>query len=456
MKWIGDLWAQNAISVADEHLATAISHQMLLSLYGPLQSGPPRTRERILLAAVEGQHHVLGLRMVADLLEGAGYDVLYLGADVPTESLVRFAQEHEPALVGLGSSFAGSSAQLVSAILEISEARPETRFLLGGEGVAQGLRDAGYPWLESTHEVLPVVEGLLAQPAPPLSPVVRALKPSSAAGNIISTSYEESSSPSARFSELVERTTQEAREYMQAAQAAIGGSREKSELLATMSHEIRTPLNGVIGMSELLLETRLDGEQRHLASTLRFSAEALLTLINDILDFSKMEAGKVEIEERVFDVGALVAGVAELLAHSRPSPSVELTPVVDPRVPPLVRGDEGRIRQVLVNLVGNALKFTEAGSVRIEVTPESDGVLFEVHDTGLGIDAAQLDKLWESFSQADASITRVYGGTGLGLTISRQLVHLMSGEIGARSELGVGSCFWFSLPLAEAEGTPGA
>jgi len=262
------------------------------------------------------------------------------------------------------------------------------------------------------------------------------------------------STAAAQFSELVERTTQQAREYVHAARSAIGGSQAKSELLSTVSHEIRTPMNGIIGMAELLLDTRLDEEQRQLAATLRSSAGALLTLINDILDVSKVEAGKLEIEEQVFDLRALVSGVEELLFYSRRTASVELASRVDPRVPSHVCGDEGRVRQVLVNLVGNALKFTETGEVRIDVTRSAGGaVLFEVSDSGIGIAPEQLEGLWESFTQADAAITRTYGGSGLGLTISKQLVELMGGEIGARSEPGQGSCFWFSLPLPAGAGT---
>jgi len=451
MRWIGDLWAKNAISVADEHLATAITHQVLLGLVESLQTAPHRSRERVLLAAVEGQQHVLGLRMVADVLEGAGFDVLYLGADVPTDSLVRFAREHAPAVIGLGCAFAGSSATLVDAIIRVHEAHPDGRMFLGGEGVAHGLRDSGYPWLDSTRQVLGVVEDLLAKPPPPLPPVIEALRSSSGRSYPSQGPDLGGSTAAAQFSELVERTTQQAREYVHAARSAIGGSQAKSELLSTVSHEIRTPMNGIIGMAELLLDTRLDEEQRQLAATLRSSAGALLTLINDILDVSKVEAGKLEIEEQVFDLRALVSGVEELLFYSRRTASVELASRVDPRVPSHVCGDEGRVRQVLVNLVGNALKFTETGEVRIDVTRSAGGaVLFEVSDSGIGIAPEQLEGLWESFTQADAAITRTYGGSGLGLTISKQLVELMGGEIGARSEPGQGSCFWFSLPLLAA------
>ena len=226
----------------------------------------------------------------------------------------------------------------------------------------------------------------------------------------------------------------------------------KSEFLANMSHEIRTPMNGVLGILDILRDTEMPHHQYELLETAYASAEALLVILNDILDFSKLEAGRVEIEHIHFNLATLIEEVCSLLAVPAYAKGLELNCFIPVELPHYWSGDANRIRQVLSNLIGNAVKFTEAGDVSVAVSSQTSPddkktLLFEVRDTGIGISPETQARLFQTFTQADSSTSRRFGGTGLGLSISKILVELMEGTIGVDSELGKGACFWFTLPL---------
>lgn len=271
-------------------------------------------------------------------------------------------------------------------------------------------------------------------------------------------SVRELTTAKAKLESQAGRLTLLADRYQQEKARAEDATRVKADFLATMSHEIRTPLNGIVGMTDLLLDTSLDVQQRRFADTISQASETLLSLVNDILDFSKLEAGQVALENVEFGLRQLVEDTVDLLALRAHGKDIELLTYIDPALPERCMGDPGRVRQILVNLVVNAIKFTESGAVLVQVTDGDEvaenftALKFDVIDTGIGIPADVLPRLFTRFTQADSSTTRRYGGTGLGLAISRELAELMGGTIGAESDEGKGSRFWFTMPLHPADG----
>ena len=255
----------------------------------------------------------------------------------------------------------------------------------------------------------------------------------------------------------IDRHTQLEVELTRAKQAAESAVMAKGEFLATMSHEIRTPLNGIIPMLDLLSNSRLAMDQQEILRTATASAQQLLRIVDDILDYSKLEADRLELETTGFNLRDLLHSVITLMERPAEAKNLHLTLFIDSSVRLPVRGDPVRLRQILSNLISNAIKFTERGSVTVNVrrigeTPAQHQLRFEVQDTGIGIDAATRDRLFQPFSQADASTTRLYGGTGLGLVISQRIVSLMGGRIGVESQPGMGSTFWFEIPLLKVAG----
>ncbi len=250
------------------------------------------------------------------------------------------------------------------------------------------------------------------------------------------------------------------RDLMAARKKADAASEAKSAFLANMSHEIRTPIHGIYGMVELMLHSELSDEQRQHLEIIRDSSNSLLMIINDILDISKIESGRMDVEDTVFDLKSEVRGVFEQMRHSAVIKELSYKLELEETLPDFVRGDPAKLRQILVNLIDNAVKFTAEGEVALYVAADSEAgknyIRFEVKDTGIGIAVEKQDLLFQSFTQIDSSKTRKFGGSGLGLAISKRLVHLMNGQICVQSAIGKGSSFCFHIPLPEESGKDGA
>jgi signal transduction histidine kinase len=454
---VGRLWQMNRIDVAREHYCTAATQNAIAQLWPYILKAPGSGR-RLLVSSAGGELHELGPRMLADLFELHGWNTEYLGAGVPPNELVRLAGQRRPDIIALSAttSFRLSVVEQTIAAVRADVGLQGVKIMVGGPPFVlvphlwQRLGADGCA--AEPLAAIALADCLLAEsdkPAPqsPMSqaPRLGALTASPEFG------LNEISRLNNELITTHRQLLQANLELKAAREAAESATRAKSAFLSTMSHELRTPMTAILGFAELLAESAVEPRQAEAASVIRRSGEHLLALINDILDLSKVEAGGLEIEHVAFSPRGLIEDAVALLRGRAEQQEIALHVDFATPLPPAVSSDPKRVRQILINLLGNAVKFTERGSIRIAAALRAiDGrqlLELRIADTGIGMTPQQIERLFVPFSQAETSTSRKYGGTGLGLAISKRLAEALGGAISVESALGQGSVFTVTLPV---------
>ncbi len=493
---LGLLWQSNALSIAQEHYCTAATQFIMTQLY-PHVLATPRNGRTIIAVCVSDESHEIGMRMVSDLFELNGWDSFYVGANTPTSSIVQLLCERRPTLLAVSATMTFHLPRVIELIKAVRRTPvcaavpilvggrvfstfPDIARLLGADGTAQDAEQA-VQWAEqfvggggpSRHVALRTPSSVDGEPIGSVPTILdvddRVEEPlaleavdeiaydgMARLNSELTTLQRQMAKERVELERLSEQLEQSNVELEAARQAADAANHAKSAFLANMSHEIRTPLTAILGYTELLRDqetSQLSAEQRAQAMETIFNAgQHLLTLINDVLDLAKIEANRLTIELVDTPLLGILGEVDSLMRPTATGKGVAFEVRFKRPVPTLISGDPTRLRQILLNLLGNAVKFTEAGSVTliVDYEPSSPLLTIDVEDTGPGISPEQADKLFTAFSQADASVARRHGGTGLGLVIVRRLAELMHGSVElVRTEPGKGSCFRLTLPLEQ-------